>query len=100
MKMTTDDIREYKRNAIKILEENAQYATAKAVDIAFSALICADQLMWERDIAIEQLAELGIGFGQKIDGVYLSKEEYNRLLECADKGYKYGKNLFVNTQFR
>lgn len=81
MKMTIEDIKEYKRNAIKILEKNTQYATAKAVDLAFSALICADQLMWERNIAIEQLEELGIGFGQKTEGVYLTKEEYEKLLE-------------------
>lgn len=81
MKMTIKDIKEYKRNAIKILEKNTQYATAKAVDLAFNALICADQLIWERDVAIKQLEELGIGFGQKIDGVYLTKEEYEKLLE-------------------
>ena len=43
-----------------------------------------DQYKWERDVAINQLEELGIGFGQKIDGVYLTKEEYEKLLE-----YKY-----------
>ena len=36
---------------------------------------------WERDVAISQLDELGIAFGQKIDGVYLIKEEYEKLLE-------------------
>ncbi len=39
------------------------------------------QYRWERDIAIAQLEELGIGFGQKIDGIYLTKEEYEKLLE-------------------
>ena len=39
------------------------------------------QYRWERDVAIKQLEELGIGFGQKIDGVYLTKEEYEKLLE-------------------
>ena len=43
-----------------------------------------DQIKWERDIALGQLEELGIGFGQKIDGVYLTKEEHEKLLE-----YKY-----------
>lgn len=43
-----------------------------------------DQLKWERDIAIEQLEKLGVGFGQKIDGVYLSKCDYEELLR-----YKY-----------
>lgn len=100
MKITIDDIREYKENAIVILEEESQYATAKAVEMAFNALISLDQIKWERDIAIEQLEELGLSLGQKIDGVYITKEEYDRLLECVDKRYKYGKNLFVGTQFR
>lgn len=39
------------------------------------------QYRWERDVAISQLEELGIGFGQKIDGVYLTKEEYEELLD-------------------
>jgi hypothetical protein len=42
------------------------------------------QYKWERDVAINQLEQLGIGLGQKIDGVYLTKEEYERLAE-----YKY-----------
>ena len=84
MQMTIEDIQEFKNNAVKILERNTQYATANAVKIAFSALVVLDQIRWERDVAIEQLAELGLSFGQIIDGKYLSKEEYNKLLE-----YKY-----------
>lgn len=79
--MTIEDIREYRKNAIDILKRNDQHATAKAVDIAFSSLIVFDQIRWERDIAIEQLNELGISFAEKIDGKYLSKEEYNQLIE-------------------
>lgn len=84
MQMTIEDIQEFKNNAIKILERNTQYATANAVKQAFSALVVLDQIRWERDIAIEQLAELGLSLGQIIDGKYLSKEEYDKLLE-----YKY-----------
>ena len=40
-----------------------------------------DQIKWEFNIAIEQLSKLGIGFGEKIDGIYLTKEEYKKLLE-------------------
>lgn len=69
-----------------------------AVDAVSKSLY--DQIKWERDIALEQLADLGISLGQKIDGVYLTKEKYDELLECVDKRYKYEKNLFVNTQFR
>ena len=39
MNMTTEDIEEYKKNAIEILEKNCQYATAKATEEAFDVLI-------------------------------------------------------------
>lgn len=53
----------------------------EALKMALNALGAIDQIRCERDIAIEQLRDLGIGFGQKIDGVYLEKEEYDKLLE-------------------
>jgi len=84
MNMTFEDIEEYRKNAVNRLKKEDQYATAKAVEQAFSALICLDQYQWERDVAIKQLEKLGIGFGEKIDGKYLTKEEYDKLLE-----YKY-----------
>ena len=37
--MTIEDIKEYKRNAIEILNKNSQYATAKATEEAFDTLI-------------------------------------------------------------
>ncbi len=39
------------------------------------------QYHWERNVAIDQPESLGIKFGQKIDGVYLTKEEHEKLLE-------------------
>ncbi|MGF0102094.1 hypothetical protein [Bariatricus sp. SGI.019] len=53
---------------------------------AINALGLIDQYKWERDIAICQLEELGLGLGQKIDGVYLTHDQYNELLECK---YRY-----------
>lgn len=50
----------------------------------FVSVGCLEQFKWERDIALQQLEELGLGLGQIIDGKYLSKEEYEKLLE-----YKY-----------
>ena len=50
-----------------------------------------DQIKWERDVAIAQLEELGICFGEKIDGVYLDKREYAKLVEYR---WKY-KNLIT-----
>lgn len=84
MKMTYEDIEEYRKNAIDRLKREDQHATANAVDKAFDALCCVKQFKWERDVAIEQLEELGISFGEKIDGKYLTKEKYEELLE-----YKY-----------
>lgn len=81
MKMTYEDIEEYRKNAAEILKRESQYATAKAVDRAFDALVCIQQFKWERDIALEQLGELDISFGEKIDGTYLTKEQYEALLE-------------------
>lgn len=37
--MTIQDLKEYKRNATKILRDNTQYATASATEKAFDALI-------------------------------------------------------------
>lgn len=82
MKITYEDYKAYKENAIKILEDNGQYATANAVEMAFSAWGCIGQYRWERDIALEMLDELGLGFAQKIDGVYISNDRYKELLEC------------------
>ena len=79
--MSTEDMEYYERNAVKILEKNTQYATARVVERAFMALACVDQFKWERNVALEMLEELGLGFAEKIDGVYISKEEYLNLLE-------------------
>lgn len=43
MNMTIEDIKEYKRNAIEILENNSQYATAKATKEAFDLLIWLEE---------------------------------------------------------
>ena len=51
-------------------------------DIVSNGLI--EQYKWERDVAIAQLEEIGLSLGQKIEGVYLTKEEYEKLHE-----YKY-----------
>ena len=67
--MTIEDIREYKKNAVEILRKHDQYATAKAVEEAFMSLACLGQYMWERDVAISQLEELGLSLGQKVDHV-------------------------------
>ena len=37
--MTIEDVKEYKRNALEVLRNNTQYATAKATEKAFDVLI-------------------------------------------------------------
>lgn len=59
----------HEENEIQIIKE------------AISALILINQIRWERDIALEQLADLGLGLGQKIEGHYITEEEYDKLLE-------------------
>lgn len=62
-------------------EEPHCYYITEALYMAINALGAIDQIRWERDVAVEQLKELGISFGQKIDGVYLTNEENDKLLE-------------------
>lgn len=72
----------------------------EALQMALNIMGAFEQVAWERNVAIGQLEELGLSLGQKIDGVYLTKEKYEKLLECVDKRYKYGENLFVGKEFR
>ena len=65
--------------AINVVYEIANEYKDKIVSIG-----AYEQVMWERDTAISQLKELGLGLDQKADGKYLSEEEYEALLE-----YKY-----------
>lgn len=55
------------------------------------------QYRWERDIAIGQLEELNISFGQKINGVYLTKEECEMLFKKY--GYIIGVDLANDKDF-
>ena len=47
------------------------------IELAISALKTIGQFKWERDIAIEQLEELGLGLGQKVDHVKEALEKQN-----------------------
>lgn len=88
MNMTYADIQEYKRNAVSILKKNDQHATARAVEIAFSALIALDQYRWERDVAIKQLEEIGCGLGENMDAIKKRLESRPRG-EWIKFGYKW-----------
>lgn len=62
-------------------EEPHCHFITEALQMAINALGSIDQIIWERNIAMGQLEQLGICFGEKIDGVYLTKEKYDELLE-------------------
>lgn len=64
---------------IEVLEKLLKRESISAANSVSKGLF--DQIKWERSVAFEQLEELGISFGQKIDGVYLNKEEYEKLIE-------------------
>ena len=48
----------------------------------------ADQIRWERDVAIEQLAEIGVGFGRKMDEVKMQLEA-SQWIPCSERLPKY-----------
>lgn len=88
--MTYEDIEEFRKNAIDRLRKEDQYATANAVDEAFGALICIGQFKWERDIAIEQLEEIGCGLGENMDAIKKRLESRPRgewIKSCAFQTY-------------
>lgn len=54
-------------------DEDNRYTVA--INNAVLALNALKQICWERDVAIEQLSELGLNFGEKVDDV---KEAINK----------------------
>lgn len=53
----------------------------EAFQMAINALGAIEQIRWERDFAVAQLEELGLSLGKKVDGVFITKEEHDKLLE-------------------
>ena len=47
------------------------------------------QYRWERDVVIAQLEELGIGFGQKIEGVYVTNGHWEKYWDEENMSYSY-----------
>lgn len=59
---------------------------AVAMEMAITALGAIEQIMWERDMAISQLEEIGVSFGEKMDEVKeaLEKQIPKKLLNVQD----------------
>lgn len=68
----------------------------RIIEEAMCALVCLEQYKWERDIAVEQLKEIGIDFGEKVNDVV-------KVVRCKDckwwKGFKNGNGLCKNPTF-
>ena len=60
-----------------------------ALGLAINALGAIEQYKWERDIAVEQLRELGLEFGQKTDHVkeVIKKQEPLELKAIQDETF-------------
>ena len=80
--MTNQEAKKILQRDLSILiEDKSLLDGIEAMKVAISALGAIEQYKWERDVAISQLEELGLTFGEKIDGVYLTHDQYNELLE-------------------
>lgn len=52
---------------------------------ALSTPVSVEQFRWERDVAVKQLNDLGIGFGENVnDYICISKKEYEELNEYRE----------------
>ncbi len=67
------------KTAEEILEAIRNAPTVEAVPKSY-----ADQIRWERDVAIEQLNEIGCQFGQKMDEVK-EKLEALQWIPCSER---------------
>ena len=70
---------EYQSNPL--LYKNPPYSKIEALDQAINALCALGQVAWERDVAIQQLDELGYGLAERTNDKYkcdlcLSAEDF------------------------
>ena len=64
----------------------------EAIEMAIAALErcnVVEQYRWERDIALEQLKEIGCGFGQNMDDVKKALEKADKY-RCSECGFTTG----------
>ena len=83
--MTIEEAKKILQRDLQILIDNKSLPDGiEAMNVAISALGTIEQVRWERDVAVSQLNELGLGLGQKVDHV---KEliEKNKEKEAVDK---------------
>lgn len=64
--MKPKQIIEILKNLTCVVPKDKAEETKKALDHAINCVGAIEQIKWERDIAIQQLKELGYQFGEKI----------------------------------
>ena len=68
--MNNQEAKKILQRDLEILIENKSLPDGiEAMKVAISALGAIEQFRWERDVAFEQLKELGTQFGLKTDGM-------------------------------
>lgn len=64
--METKQVIEILKNLTCVVSKDKADETKQAIDHAINCVGAIEQIKWERDIAIQQLNELGYQFGEKI----------------------------------
>ena len=83
----------------RVREEYGETNFNQAIDHAINCVGAIEQIKWERDIAIQQLNELGLALGQKTDEVQRAIEFYGvfqddyKTVEDYTKGLKKTRDL-------
>ena len=67
--MTTQEAKKIIQAYCSMHQAEFDLQTDNAFGLAICALGALDQIRWERDIAIQQLEELGLSFGEKVDHI-------------------------------
>ena len=89
--MTNQEAIELLDNLVGMIEDNQNSDYDKAFKMGIEALGkqgSYEQILWERDIAIKQLEDIGLSFGEKTDRVKEALEKQagiERALERLDK---------------
>ena len=68
--MTNQESKKILQRDLAILIENKSLPDSiEAMKVAISALGAIEQYKWERDVAVSQLKEIGVEFGEKTDKI-------------------------------
>lgn len=67
--MTTHEAKKIIQAYCSMHQVEFDFQTSEAFSLAICTLGALDQIRWERDIAIQQLNQIGLCFGEKVDHI-------------------------------